>query len=188
MVNVRTSLHDFVSDYVNAFFIEPRLIRNVRNIEHGGCCDLIYRLVDRHGLTGYFNGKTDQLCDIVSICDDHVWGMCCNILSHDYPQQKQKKFLLNLSLQRNWTNDVCCICLTELSKNISKIVFVPCGHVICHEKCWESYVNVKTDCPVCRKNIEEIITPFGVNWFNDDFFTPEFDNLYKNVMECVPLP
>ena len=50
----------------------------------------------------------------------------------------------------NHINGTCCICLDDISKEIS--TKFSCGHLF-HTKCLESYKNINNKCPLCRATI-----------------------------------
>ena len=51
--------------------------------------------------------------------------------------------------EKIFTVDSCVICFDSAPG----VTFVPCGHQVCCQQCYDIYKNKKDECPLCRKKI-----------------------------------
>jgi len=48
----------------------------------------------------------------------------------------------------------CCICLDRYQQGTHVIKLLICGHVM-HSECLKSWLNVKSNCPLCKRDVKE---------------------------------
>ena len=55
--------------------------------------------------------------------------------------------------EKIFTLESCVICFDATPC----VTFVPCGHRVCCQVCYDIYKNSKNDCPLCRKTINLVM-------------------------------
>lgn len=61
---------------------------------------------------------------------------------------------LSSSLNEEIGEPICSICL----KNFARFIFIPCGHLCICKSCLDSHRKEYSDCPICRKPIDNAQT------------------------------
>jgi len=79
-----------------------------------------------------------------------------DIMKEDPSMLLQTKSFVSDSDNGNAGNSPACIICFE---NPVATVFVPCGHSCC---CIECSKNFKTECPVCRGNVEQVVRTYNI--------------------------
>ena len=70
-----------------------------------------------------------------------------------YRSNKKTESKIDISNMKIYDEFECVICLTE---NTS-LIFIPCAHCCVCNSCYETIKKIKNCCPLCRKNIKNVL-------------------------------